>query len=276
MTVPPPSGDGGGGGDLVHVEPVMGTVVSFRLRPGRAGATAAQGAVETACRRLHELDAVFSTWQAASPVSRFRRGELAVAEAPAELARVLALCEEIRGASGGWFDPWALPGGVDPTGMAKGWIVEQALALVRAAGVEAALLNAGGDVAGFGGAGGGPWRVGIRHPWRADALACVVALESAVATSGSYERGPHLVDPRRGEPVVACASATVCGPSLAWCDGLATALAVGGADALARIDALDGYEGYLIELDGTERATPGMPFVPAQDDARDLGAPPGR
>ena len=274
MTATPPPGDDGGGGDLVHVEPVMGTVVSFRLRPGPAG-TAAPGAVAAACRRLHELDAVFSTWQPGSPVSRLRRGELTVAEAPAELARVLELCEEIRAASGGWFDPWAVPGGVDPTGMAKGWIVEQALAVVRAAGVGAALLNAGGDVAGFGGAGNGPWRVGIRHPWRADALACVVSLESAVATSGSYERGPHLVDPRRGEPVVACASATVCGPSLAWCDGLATALAVGGTDVLARIEALDGYEGYLIGLDGTERATAGMPFAPPQDDARDLGVPPG-
>lgn len=259
-------GDDGAAGDVVHAEPVMGTVVSFRLRlrPGAGGRDRARRAVAAACGRLHELDGVFSTWQDGSPMSRVRRGELALAEAPAEIAEVLGLCEEIRAASDGWFDPWALPGGIDPTGMVKGWIVEQALEVVRDAGVEAALLNAGGDVTGFRGAGQAPWRVGVRHPWRPDALACVVALESAMATSGSYERGAHLVDPRHGDPVVACASATVCGPSLAWCDGLATALAVGTDAVLGRLDALAGYEAYLIGLDGSERATAGMPFAPAQ------------
>ena len=265
MTGSRPGGaEGEDGGDLAHVEAVMGTVVSFRLRCEAPGAGRGAEAVAGACRRLHELDGLFSTWQADSAMSRIRRGELAVADAPAEIGEALALCAQIRDASGGWFDPWALPGGVDPTGMAKGWIVEQALAIVRASGAAGALLNAGGDVAGFGGSGTGPWRVGIRHPWRPDALACVVAVESAVATSGSYERGAHLVDPRTGLPVVACASATVCGPSLSWCDGLATALAVGGREVLARVEALAGYEGYLIELDGTEHATAAMPFVPAE------------
>jgi len=273
VTDAPLPGRDSGGDDVVGAEPVMGTVVSFRVRPGVAGPPAARRAVDEASGRLHELDAVFSTWLPDSPMSRVRRGALSLGEAPKEIAEALAVCEEIRDAAGGWFDPWAMPGGVDPTGMAKGWIVEQALAQVRAAGVEAALLNAGGDVAGFGGTGGGPWRVGIRHPWRRDALAGVVALESAVATSGSYERGAHLVDPRSRQPVVACASATVCGPSLAWCDGLATALAVGGEAVLARLEALPGYEGYLIELDGTERATTAMPFVPAPGTTRDLGTP---
>ena len=256
MTAPGP-------GEVLHAEPAMGTVVSFRVRAGAAGEGAARRAVADACTRVHELDALFSTWQPDSPMSRVRRGELSLADAPAEIGEVLGICEEIRVASGGWFDPWAMPGGVDPTGMAKGWIVEHALAVVRRAGAGAALVNAGGDLAGFAEAGAAPWRVGIRHPWRAEALACVVAVHSALATSGSYERGPHLVDPRDGRPVVACASASVCGPSLAWCDGLATALAVGGDAVLARLDALDGYEGYLIGLDGAERSTAGMPFAPA-------------
>ena len=52
---------------------------------------------------------------------------------------------------------------------------------------------------------GGPWRVGIRHPWEADKLSWVLALtDGAVATSGTYERGDHVRQPahRHGRPAV--------------------------------------------------------------------------
>lgn len=65
-------------------------------------------------------------------------------------AEVLDLCENARRASGGWFDPWAMPAGVDPTGLVKGWAVEQALAVLHEAGMEAAMVNGGGDIAVFG------------------------------------------------------------------------------------------------------------------------------
>jgi thiamine biosynthesis lipoprotein len=254
---------GAGGGALVHTEPVMGTVVSFHVYAGGgpAAAAAARGAVERACVRLHELDDLFSTWKPDSPMSRFRRGELE-GEPPAELEEVLALCRTAVEWSGGWFDPWRMPGGVDPTGLVKGWTVERVMEVVREAGAEAAMINAGGDVAVLGEPpGGGAWRIGIRHPWRPDGLACVLETAVAVATSGSYERGPHLVDPRDGLPAEAAASATVTGPSLAMADALATALAVGGEEVLAAIAELDGYEGYLIGLDGTEQSTPGIVFA---------------
>jgi len=54
-------------------------------------------------------------------------------------------------------------------------------------------INSGGDVLLRGDT---PWRVGIRHPFERDSLACVVELShGAVATSGGYERGTHIVDP---------------------------------------------------------------------------------
>lgn len=252
---------GAGGGALVHTEPVMGTVVSFHVYPGPAPAEAVRGAVERACVRLHELDGLFSTWEPESPTSRFRRGELD-GEPPAELDEVLRLCRTAVEWSGGWFDPWAMPDGVDPTGLVKGWAVERVMEVVRESGVEAAMINGGGDVAVLGEPpGGGAWRIGIRHPWRPDGLACVLETRVAVATSGSYERGPHLVDPRDGSMAKAAASATVTGPSLAMADALATALAVGGEEVLAGLGALDGYEGYLVGLDGAERSTTGIVFA---------------
>lgn len=247
---------------MAHVEQAMGTVFSFTVYAGAVSHTRAREAVGDACALLHRLDAVFSTWDRQSPMSRVRRGELALADAPSEVGDVLGLCTTAKELSGGWFDPWAMPGGVDPTGLVKGWAIERALDVVRVSGVRAALLNGGGDIAAHGEPEPGqPWRIGIRHPWRVDALACIVAVRRSVATSGSYERGPHLVDPHSGRAVPAAASATVTGPSLAMADALATALAVGGDDVLARLTGLKDYDGYLIRADGTEASTPDMAFV---------------
>ena len=112
------------------------------------------------------------------------------------------LCRQARAASGGWFDPWRLPGGVDPTGLVKGWAAELALAELRGS-AAAAMVNAGGDIAVFGEPEPGQqWRIGIRDPLSADRLLAVVALgghDRAVATSGAYERGAHVLDPGSGE-----------------------------------------------------------------------------
>jgi thiamine biosynthesis lipoprotein len=250
---------------LTHAEAVMGTVVSFDVRvQAEACATAIDVAIPAARALLHQADATFSTWDADSPLSRVRRGELPLMDAPSPIAEVLDLCRDARTASGGWFDPWALPGGVDPTGLVKGWAAERALEALRARGVPAALVTAGGDVAALGRPSHeGNWRVGVRHPWRPDALACVLDVPDAVATSGSYERGAHLLDPRTGAPSARAASATVTGPHLFMADALATALAVGGDEALEAIEAVPGYEAYLVRPDGSERWTQGMAFSPA-------------
>lgn len=246
---------------VAHTEAVMGTVVSFALRPGPLGAAELAAAVQAACAVLHEADAVFSTWRPDSPLSRLRRGA-PPADPPPAMAEVEAACRQARELSGGWFDPWALPGGYDPTGLVKGWAVDAALATLRRAGLAAALVNGGGDLAAFGAPRPGQrWRAGIRHPWRPRSLAAVLEVPGAVATSGRYERGPHLVDPHTGRPAGSAASATVTGPRLALADALATALAVGGDPVVDRIAGLDGYEAYLIRPDGSETWTSGLALV---------------
>ncbi|HTT53208.1 MAG TPA: FAD:protein FMN transferase [Streptosporangiaceae bacterium] len=248
-------------GLLSHAEPVMGTVVSFALCRGDRSGPDLQAALRAACAVLHDADRVFSTWDPGSPLSRLRRGGAGTAQPPA-MAEVQAACEQARDASGGWFDPWALPGGYDPTGLVKGWAVDRALRTLDQAGVPAALVNGGGDLAAFGQPGPGRcWRAGIRHPWRATGLAAVIEVHGAVATSASYERGAHLIDPRTGQPASRAASATVTGPSLAQADALATGLAVGGDAALEVISGLPGYQAYLIRADGTEACTQGMVFA---------------
>jgi len=241
----------------------MGTAVSFSVVSDQPG-DAVAAAIAAACAVLHRADLVFSTWDPRSPVSLMRRGQAQLASLPAEVAEVLEQCAAARTATGGWFDPWALPGGVDPTGYVKGWAAERALDALRVPGVAAAVVNAAGDIASFGGpTPSTPFRFAVVDPTDRSRAALVVEHSGAVATSGTYERGPHLIDPRTRRTVAAVASATVTGPELGLVDALATALAVSGVPLLARLEALDGIEALVIGHDGGYRSTAGFPLAGA-------------
>jgi FAD:protein FMN transferase len=251
---------------------VMGTVVSFSSRedtttdPGEAQAERARidAGIERAQAKLRWVDDVFSTWKPESPVSRLRRGEIRLDEAPPEVAEVLELCRRAREASDGWFDPWALPGGVDPTGLVKGWAVERALDELKQAGAPAAMINAGGDIAVYGQpTPGQPWRIAIENPLALDRILLMADLAGAgaVATSGSYYRGTHMVDPRSGGPTTALLSATVLGHDLAFADALATGLYVSGGKMLERLSLLAGYHGFIVDGRGNIHASRGFPIV---------------
>ena len=242
---------------ITHVEEAMGTAFSFHLAPGELGPAEAAAAIAGACRLLHDADAIFSTWQHDSAISRLRRGELALGDAPPEVAEVLDLCHRAGTLTDGLFDAWASPDGVDPTGIVKGWAVQRAAELLRDAGFEAVQVNGGGDIQLF----GAPQRIGVRSPGRVDLLACIVDVAGAIATSGLYERGGHLLDPRTGAAADGPQSATVVGPELWLADALATALFVEGLPGLNRIAAIEGYSALLIDGDGNMRPSVGFPLV---------------
>lgn len=145
-------------------------------------------------------------------------------------------------------------------GIAKGYAVERAAALLRSAGVEHALLNAGGDTRVLGDRRGQPWIVGIRHPRLDDAIVTRIPLvDEAISTSGDYERFfeadgrryHHIIDPSTGEPTVGVLSVTVIGPDATETDGLSTTLFVLGVEAgLELIESFDGYEAVIVAADG--------------------------
>jgi thiamine biosynthesis lipoprotein len=251
---------------IVHLEHVMGTVVTFTLYPGSE--TDEPDLYRTLARAralLQRDDAVFSTWKHDSPMSRLRRGEITIEECPEVVGEVLTRCEELREMTEGWFDPWAMPGGIDPTGVVKGWAAERACRQFTDSSVGGVVVNAAGDVVTSGFAPGGKhFRIGIVDPHRRGFLATVVEVSGAVATSGSAERGPHLIDPHSGHPRAQFASASVTGPSLGTCDALATALVVAGNEGFRFIDGLDGYEAFTIGHDGSTFASSSFPFAAAQ------------
>jgi thiamine biosynthesis lipoprotein len=245
---------------LKHAEEVMGTVVSFVVPTGELPAPEVTDALKEACRVLHEADAVFSTWNPGSAMSRVRRGELALGDAPSVIREVLEACELARKLSGGWFDPWAMPGGVDPTGLVKGWAAQRAANELRSAGITSAMINAAGDIAVLGQPEPGrAWRVGLRDPRRPERLTCVVPVEAAIATSAHYERPGQVLHPRDRTPALGLRSASVVGPDLGIADALATGLLAAGAAGLPHVAALEDYSAYTVGAAGVIRVTPGFP-----------------
>ncbi|MFI9153292.1 FAD:protein FMN transferase [Streptomyces sp. NPDC053367] len=228
----------------------MGTVFSFDVRGGEPGAV--RSALDTAVAELHRLDTVFSTYREDSQLSRLARGEVGLADCDPVVAEVLELAEEAERLSGGWFSP-RYAGRLDPTGIVKGWAAERAARLVWDAGATGVSVNGGGDVQVLGAAGPDrPWRVGVADPLRPGGLAAVVssagAPELAVATSGTAERGRHIVDPRTGGPAATdLLAVTVVAPSLTWADCWATAaFAMGSRQARAWLETLPDVETVLI------------------------------
>jgi thiamine biosynthesis lipoprotein len=231
-----------------HVERVMGTVVSIDIRTPLAPHRLAAAVVDLV-GLLHEVDRAFSTYRDDSWVCRLARGEVRLADCPADVVEVYALAEACRVATGGAFDPgYRGDGTLDPTGLVKGWVTDRASALLVAAGAVDHCVNAAGDVRARGHrAPGQPWRVGIADPHRPGGLVgTVTGTDLAVATSGTAERGAHVIDPRTGAAADGLAAVTVIGPDLARADAYATAgLALGG-DAPSLLDRLaaDGWR-YL-------------------------------
>ncbi|MBO0804211.1 MAG: FAD:protein FMN transferase [Nocardiopsaceae bacterium] len=239
-----------------HAEHVMGTVVSFDV-PASAKTG---GSLEDAIRWLHWVDRVFSPYRPDSDVSLLARAEVTLDGCAPEVAEVLAACAFVRDLSGGYFT--SAPGGeFDPSGYVKGWAVERAASLLTWAGSSGHLVNGGGDVQCVGGRSESEgWRVGVASPLPGAGLAFVAAgRDFAVATSGTAERGAHILDPVAGRPAAGLASITVAGPSLAWADAYATAaFAMGPELAREWTESLDDYEAFAILPDGTTWQTRGF------------------
>ena len=241
-----------------RVEHVMGMPVVADVRDGPG-----EGALDEVFAWLRWVDETFSPYRPASEISRLNRGELALEAAHPDLRAVLGRCEELRLETDGYFDIRAVtPAGIDPSGLVKGWSVDRAAEILDGWGIGNYAVNSGGDLRLRGRALPAPtWRVGIQHPLVGEAVARVIETNDlAVATSGEYARGSHVLDPHTLHPPSGILSVTVTGPDLATADAYATAaFAMGAKRALHWTARLRGYEVLTILSDGRVLATPGFP-----------------
>lgn len=239
-----------------RVVQLMGMPISLALRGRYAAGPAADAAWAEVVGELRWVDRVFSTWRPDSAVSRLGRGEIALADCPAEVAEVLALGEEAERASGGAFSCF-LPGQggelvFDPTGVVKGWAVERAARHLARLDATDFALSAGGDLVCRAVDEAAPWRIGIEDPHDPTRLIARVPVSTgAVATSGTAHRGSHLVDARTGLAPEGVASVTVVTGSLTWADIDATAAYAQGRGAADWLRSRPGRTGLVVWADGS-------------------------
>ena len=157
---------------------------------------------------------------------------------------------------------------IDLGGIAKGYAVDNCIALLAAMGFHQALVTAGGDSRILGDKGGRPWMTGIRDPRKAGDAAVVIPLsDAAISTSGDYERYferdgeryHHILNPKTGKSARGTRSATIIGPDATTTDALSTTLFIlGWKNALKLIESLPGIEAVIIDDRGELHYSSGL------------------
>ena len=211
-----------------HEIEVWGTVLFIDLTSG----IDVEPAITKVKEYVQHIDEVFSTYKENSTISQLRRGEITIEECSPEVIEVWNLSAAIKDLTEGAFDPWAVAGGFDPSGLVKGWAADKCAEILLQAGAQHIQVNAAGDLTLRGGfTPDQPWSIGVVNPDnRLEILQTFEIYDGAIATSGTYERGAHISDPHTGMIAIGAKSATVIGPNGAIADALATALMVSGRD----------------------------------------------
>jgi thiamine biosynthesis lipoprotein len=270
-----------------RAQPWLGTLVDI-LVEGTSDQDAVTAAFAEIAR-LHQRMSFHDGASDIARINRAQPGD--VVPVDAATWEVLRLAAEIADASGGAFDiacaPWlvdlaVLPapvpdgtcpaarrsadvfaldddghvrkrgaGWIDVGGIAKGYIVDAAVAVLEAAGVPGGCVNAGGDLRAFGTL---HVPVAVRAPGApATAARHIMLCDGALATSGSYfsartQRGvavSALLDGRDGRPLVAPVSASVRAPRCALADAL-TKVVLATGDSAHPLLAAYGATAFLI------------------------------
>ncbi|SEM69873.1 FAD:protein FMN transferase [Nonomuraea pusilla] len=234
-----------------RVETVMGTPVSVDIRTALP-ARELTPLLDDAFAWLRWVDDTFSPAREDSQIRRLNRGQT-IRQIP-EIIEVLHRCDELREATGGWFDA-RINGVIDPSGYIKGWALERLSRALSQAGAVDHRITAGGDIRVRGSvAPGRRWRVPLRDPRTGAVRKVVAAHDLGIATSG----GSPVVNPLTGQRRRGLGSVTVLGPDLGVADAYATAMyAMGPALArrFAKRLADEGpYRTLIVSLDGQEVA----------------------
>jgi len=156
---------------------------------------------------------------------------------------------------------------IDLGGIAKGFGVNQAVKSLKADGISAGIVNAGGDIRVFGYKPGHKlWNIGIQHPRQSDkVIASLEITDKSIVTSGDYERFfmkdniryHHILDPKTGRPARGCQSVTIVSQTAT--DAMSAGVFVLGPEkGMALIESLPGIEGIIIDREGRALVSSGL------------------
>jgi thiamine biosynthesis lipoprotein len=214
--------------------------------------------VKEAFDYFRAVDERYSPFKSTSDVSRLNASP--DAKPSPELQEILRLCELTRKQTHGYFDI-RHNGAIDPSGLVKGWAIHNVATLLKGHGARNFWVEAGGDIEvdGHGPQQSAEWRIGIRNPFNRDEIVKVVGVrDRGIATSGTAIRGQHIYDPLADTPLTDIVSLTVTGPTIYDADRFATAAFAMGQKGISFIEQLDGFEGYMIDKNGTATMTSGF------------------
>jgi thiamine biosynthesis lipoprotein len=157
---------------------------------------------------------------------------------------------------------------IDLGGFAKGWAVDRGVEILRALGIEHAMVNAGGDTRLLGDRLGKPWIVGIRDPRRDGVVVTRIPLaDEAISTSGDYERyfehegvrHHHILVPGTGRSAAAVRSVTVIGPTATRTDGLTKPVFILGVErGMDYVRRVGDVEAVIVDNEGQVFYSPGL------------------
>lgn len=160
---------------------------------------------------------------------------------------------------------------IDLGGIAKGYAVDRSIGILQDAGVNNALVSAGGDTRVIGKRWDRPWNVGIRNPRDSDGIVSMIPLEdSAISTSGDYERFfeeagvryHHILNPGTGKSSKEVHSSSIIGSIATDTDALSTSVFVLGVNkGLQLINSIPDTEAVIIDNKGLMHYSTGLAQV---------------
>jgi len=207
------------------------------------------------------VDERFSVYKPHSEISKINRGELHLKDASKEMQEVFVLSEKTREESDGYFSITKPDGTIDPSGLVKGWAIQNAAQLIEHMGYHDYYVEVAGDIQTKGvDEVGQPWSIGIRNPFNRNEIVKVLYPKGkGVATSGTAIRGQHIYNPHDlAQTFDDVVSLTVVGPNIYEADRFATAAFAMGRGGVTFIEQLPAFDGYSIDSKGIATMTSGF------------------
>lgn len=200
---------------------------------------------------LTSIDERFSAYKKTSELTLYNEGKIAEKDLSSEMKEVLELSEKTKIETDGFFDI-VYDGKIDPSGLVKGLAIYNASELLRKKGFKNFYVEIAGDIEVRGlNSEGKKWAIGIRNPFnKMENVKVVYLKDRGIATSGNYERGKHIYNPKGKKLADEIVSLTLIGPNVYEADRFATACFAMGIDGINFIEKLSGFEGYMIDHNG--------------------------
>ncbi len=228
---------------MTQTQIIMGMPITIEITHGGS-----QPIFDKVFNYFKKIDNRFSTYKSDSEISKINNG-LEASRWSKSMKDVFKLCEQTKEITNGYFDI-DHNGQLDPSGLVKGWAIDNAANILRKQGLKDFYVEAGGDIQVSGtNSEKKPWAIGIRNPFNINEVIKIVSLSNeGVATSGTYIRGQHIYNPKnKNQKITEVKSLSVIAGNVYEADRFATAAFAMGRKGIKFIESIPGLEGYMVD-----------------------------